>query len=110
MVIGYKYIKDYFKPLAKKLIKSYKLSNDSKILDIGCGKGFLLYEIKKILPYINVSGCDFSNYAIKTQKRDKKYLFNHDARKIFKLKDKSFDLVIPINMIHNLKYLKLKPV
>lgn len=101
---GYKYIKDYFKPLAKKLIKSYKLSNDSKILDIGCGKGFLLYEIKKILPYINVSGCDFSNYAIKNSKKEiKKYLFNHDARKIFKLKDKSFDLVISINMIHNFK-------
>ena len=101
---GYKYIKDYFKPLAKKLIKSYKLSNNSKILDVGCGKGFLLYEIKKILPHINVSGCDLSNYAIKNSKKEiKKYLFNHDARKIFKFKDKSFDLVISINLIHNFK-------
>ena len=34
-------------PVAKKIIKTYKLSNNSKILDVGCGKGFLLYEIKK---------------------------------------------------------------
>ena len=66
---GYKYIKDYFKPLAKKLIKSYKLSNDLKILDIGCGKGFLLYEIKENLPHINVSGCDFLITQLKTQKK-----------------------------------------
>ncbi len=101
---GYKYLKGYFKPLALKLIKTYRLSNNSRILDIGCGKGFLLYEIKKILPRINISGCDFSNYAIRNSKKEiKKYLFNHDARKNFKFKDNSFDLVISINMIHNFK-------
>ena len=47
---GYKYIKDYWTPVAIKLIKNYKLTNKSKILDVGCGKAFLLYEIKKLLP------------------------------------------------------------
>ena len=27
--------------------KIHKLNNKSKILDVGCGKGYLLYEIKK---------------------------------------------------------------
>ena len=61
---GYKYIEKYWIPVAKKLIKQYNLNNESKILDIGCGKGFLLYEIKKILPQIRISGFDISKYAI----------------------------------------------
>ena len=43
---GYKYIPGRWKPVAKKLIKTYKLNSKSKILDAGCGKGFLLHEIK----------------------------------------------------------------
>ena len=46
---GYKYIPGRWKKVAKNLIKKYKLNNNSKILDVGCGKGFLLYEIKKLL-------------------------------------------------------------
>ena len=42
---GYKYIPGRLEPVAKKLIKKFKLNN-SKILDIGCGKGYLLFEIK----------------------------------------------------------------
>ena len=38
---------DYHKPLAKKLIKTYKLNNNSKILDIGCGKRFPTLRNKK---------------------------------------------------------------
>ena len=44
---GFKYIPGRLTPLANKIIKAYKLSNKSKILDVGCGKGYLLYEIKK---------------------------------------------------------------
>ena len=45
-----------WEPVARKLIERYKLTNDSKILDVGCGKAFLLFEIKKILPEIKVVG------------------------------------------------------
>ena len=44
---GYKYIPGRWQPVAKKIIKNFKLNNKSKILDVGCGKGFLLVEIKK---------------------------------------------------------------
>ena len=44
---GYKFIEGLITPIAKKIIKDYKLDNKSRILDAGCGKGFLLYEIKK---------------------------------------------------------------
>ena len=57
---GYKFIEGLVTPIAKKIIKDYKLNNNSKILDAGCGKGFLLYEIKKLLPNINIQGFDVS--------------------------------------------------
>ena len=62
---GYKYIENYWVPIAKKLIKKYNLSNRSSLLDVGCGKGFLLFEIKKLLPGIKIEGLDISRYAIK---------------------------------------------
>ena len=43
---GYKYINGYWAPIVNKLIKYYKLSNSSKILDVGCGKGFLKNYLK----------------------------------------------------------------
>jgi 2-polyprenyl-3-methyl-5-hydroxy-6-metoxy-1,4-benzoquinol methylase len=62
---GYKYIPNRWSKLARKLIKKYDLKNDSKILDIGCGKGFLLADIKNLLPKIDVTGYDISRYAKK---------------------------------------------
>tara|TARA_B100000963_G_scaffold29270_1_gene21703 strand:- start:30449 stop:31510 length:1062 start_codon:yes stop_codon:yes gene_type:complete len=102
---GYYYIPGYHEVVARKLIKDYKLNNGSKILDIGCGKGFLLYEIKKILKGIQVVGLDFSNYAIKKSKSEiKKYLIQHDINNGLKIfKEKSFDLVLCINTLHNIK-------
>ena len=42
---GYKFIEGRWQSVAEKLIQNYNLTNDSKILDVGCGKGFLLFEI-----------------------------------------------------------------
>lgn len=106
---GYNYIKDYWKPLAKKLIKKYKLNNKSSILDIGCGKGFLLYEILLLLPKIKIYGFDVSSYAVKNSKIEiKKKIFKYDIRKKLPYKLNQFDLVISINTLHNLHIYDLK--
>ena len=65
---GFKYIPGRLTPVAK-LIKNYNLNNKSKILDVGCGKGYLLYEIKKIIPGAKIVGIDISKYALKIQKK-----------------------------------------
>ncbi len=101
---GYKYIPDRWKNAALKLIKLYKLNNQSKVLDVGCGKGFLLYEIKKILPNINITGIDISSYGLKNSKKEiKKYLFKYDIKNSLKFKYNQFDLVFSINTLHNLE-------
>ena len=100
---GYKYIPGRWSKVAKKILKNYKLNSKSKILDVGCGKGFLLKEIKNILPGIKIVGFDISKYAIKNSHPDiKKFLFKHDVRKRFPFKKKYYDLVISINTLHNL--------
>tara|TARA_B100001057_G_scaffold493585_1_gene588348 strand:+ start:3663 stop:4325 length:663 start_codon:yes stop_codon:yes gene_type:complete len=99
---GYKYIQNYWKKTAIKIINTYKLKNDSSILDIGCGKGFLLFEIKKLIPEINIIGIDKSKYAITNAKKEiKKSLRIYDATKKLPFKKNSFDLVISLGTLHN---------
>jgi|TARA_B110000261_G_C12971245_1_gene312579 ubiquinone/menaquinone biosynthesis C-methylase UbiE len=99
---GLKYNQKYWKNVTKDFIKYYKLNNKSSILDIGCAKGYMLYDFKKALPKLKVTGIDISKYAIKNSKKEiKNFLKVGDAKKL-KFKDNSFDLVIAINTIHNL--------
>lgn len=94
---------------AKKLIELYKLPKGAKILDAGCGKGFLLYEFKKLLPNCEVRGFDISKYALENSKEEvKKNLFAHKAQDPYPFGDKEFDLVISITTLHNLYVGELK--
>ena len=101
---GYKYIKGRWGKVAKKLIQLYNLKNNSKILDVGCGKGYLLYEIKKVLPKIRIYGLDISNHALKNSPDEiKKYLIKHDIKNGLNFKKNSFDLVFSLATLHNLE-------
>jgi len=101
---GYKYIKGYHSILAKKLIKDYSLNEKSKILDVGCGKGYLLFEIKKILKKAQIYGIDNSRYAKNNAKAEiKKNIKIYDINNKLDYENKFFDLVISINTLHNLK-------
>jgi len=105
---GYKYDGRY-EIVAKKLIQEYNLKKNAKILDVGCGKGFLLYEFKKLLPGSEVRGFDISKYAIENSKEEiRSGLFVYDAKDSYPFKDKEFDLVFSITTLHNLKIFNLK--
>ena len=81
---GYKYIEGWWEPVAQQLIDTYHLVSGSRILDVGCGKGFLLYEIYKKNPEINIQGFDISQYAIENSKDEiKMHLSEFDARNLF---------------------------
>ena len=104
---GYKY-DGRWEPIAKKMIDHYKLKSDSKILDVGCGKGFILYEFKKLLPNSEIKGLDISSYAIKNAKDEvKKDLVLGYANSLPFEKD-YFDLVISLNTLHNLHCYDMK--
>ena len=51
---GYRYDGRWIK-IAKSIIKRYKLKKGDKVLDIGCAKGFLMFELKKREHYVKPS-------------------------------------------------------
>ncbi|MBF0319218.1 MAG: class I SAM-dependent methyltransferase [Nitrospirae bacterium] len=105
---GYKY-DGRWKVVAEKLIETYSLAGDVSILDVGCGKAFLLYEIKQLLPKAKITGFDISEYAIENSKSEiKENLFVYDARVPYPFGDKEFDLVISITTLHNFPIYDLK--
>jgi len=61
---GYKYIPGRWRPVAETFIDRYKLGPGSKVLDIGCGKGFLLYELQLLEPKLELFGIDISQYGL----------------------------------------------
>lgn len=100
---GYKY-DGRWEIVAKKLIEHYKLPADAKVLDAGCGKGFLLYEFKKLLPNSTIKGFDISEYAISNAKEEvKKDLVVRSAQEPFPFKDKEFDLALSLTTLYNLE-------
>lgn len=89
--------------VADRIIEVYDLKPDAKILDVGCGKAFLLYELMTRLPEGRVAGFDISTYGLEHAKEEvQPFLFEHDANKPFPYADKSFDLVISLGTLHNL--------
>ena len=105
---GYRY-DGRWSSVAEKMIKNYNLPPNAEILDVGCGKGFLLYEFKKLLPSSKITGFDISEYAIANSKEEiRGSLFAHKAQDAYPFSDKKFDLVISITTLHNLCLSDLK--
>lgn len=98
-----------WKVVAQDFIKQYGLKDGCKILDVGCGKAFLLYELQQLLPNATIVGIDSSEYALDNAKQEiKDKLFVHKAQDVYPFKDDEFDLVISLNTLHNLKIYELK--
>ena len=100
---GYYYNSKFWTEVVKDLNNFYKLKSGSKILDIGCGKGFMLFDFMKLNPNFVLEGIDISDYAITNAVPEvKKFLKVGDAKSL-PYEDNSFDLVISINTTHNLE-------
>ena len=106
---GYKYMPGHWKPVADSLIENYKLDNDSSVLDVGCGKAYLLYEMKLILPGLRVVGFDISNHGLSDSRPEiRDNLFIARAQDPYKFNDNEFDLVISLGCLHNLRIFELQ--
>ena len=101
---GYKYIPGHWKRMAEQLIKTYNLGPGSKVLDVGCGKAFLLHEMKLIEPDLIIYGFDISQYALeKNLDTTKPHVYCQKAQDKYKYKDKEIDLVISLHVLHSLR-------
>jgi 2-polyprenyl-3-methyl-5-hydroxy-6-metoxy-1,4-benzoquinol methylase len=105
---GFSYHSRFWQPVIPDFQCTYGLSKSSKILDVGCAKGFMLYDFRVLIPEIEVRGIDISEYAIQEGYPEvKPFLQVGDACSL-PYPSRSFDLVISINTIHNLEQSELK--
>ena len=88
--------------VVENIIRYYGLKPGSRILDVGCGKGFLLYEFTQALPDVQVSGIDISQYAIQHAKEEVRPFLKVGTAVKLPFPDRSFDFVISVNTLHNL--------
>ncbi|MCP4351300.1 MAG: class I SAM-dependent methyltransferase [Desulfobacterales bacterium] len=98
---GYRY-DGRWKVVADAMISHYGIKPGDKMLDVGCGKAFLLYEFTQSEPNVEVAGIDISEYAIEHAKEEvRPFLHTGNAIEL-PFEDNSFDLVFSINTLHNL--------
>jgi protein-L-isoaspartate(D-aspartate) O-methyltransferase len=99
---GYKYIPGRWAPVAKAMADHYQLKAGDRVLDVGCGKGFQLYELALAVPGLEVYGIDISEYAIANAHEAVKDRLHVCSATSLPFDDRFFDYVFSINTLHNL--------
>lgn len=99
---GYAYHPRFWSQVAVDIRDTYQLQPSAKILDVGCAKGFLLYDLAELLPDATLVGVDISEYALGNSKKHERVSFARANAHSLPFATNSFDLVLSINTIHNL--------
>jgi SAM-dependent methyltransferase len=99
---GYRYLEGRWEKVARLMAAQYGIKPGDKILDIGCGKGFLLYDFTKVVPGIEVFGIDISSYAIDNSKAEISDRLQVGNATSLPFPDRHFDFVYSITTLHNL--------
>ena len=99
---GYRY-DGRWRSVAEKIAGHYQLKAGQSVLDVGCGKAYLLYELTQVVPGLNVQGIDVSDYALAHAKEEvQPFLSKGKAQDLSRFADNSFDFVISLTTLHNL--------
>ena len=99
---GYNYHPRFWQATVKRLRDHYQLAENASVLDVGCGKGYMLHDFKELMPNLTIAGIDISEYAIERAIETVSPFLRVGNAKKLPYDDKSFDLVISINTVHNL--------
>jgi len=106
---GYRYLPGRWQPVAEGLIQEYGLTDQSSVLDLGCGKAFLLHELKLLLPGLRICGIDISEYGLKHATANvQPHLLKQKVQDPLPFGDQEFDLVISLGTFHNLRLFELQ--
>ena len=105
---GFNYNPRFWQTVVKDFQNYWNLNEKSSILDVGCAKGFMLFDFYQLIPGMKIEGIDISEYAINNSKSEvSNFLHVGDASSL-SYEDNSFDYIISINTIHNLDIAECK--
>jgi len=99
---GYTYDPRFWSPVVPDFIAHFEISQASSVLDVGCGKGFMLFDFQAELPGLSIAGLDVSHYAIENALPEVRRSLQIGNALELPFPDNSFDFVFSINTIHNL--------
>ena len=100
---GFSYAPRFWQPVVPTFQTHFGLTGESSVLDVGCAKGFMLYDLSEMIPGIAVQGIDVSSYAIENALDEMRPCVAVGDARSLAFPDSSFDVVISINTIHNLE-------
>jgi protein-L-isoaspartate(D-aspartate) O-methyltransferase len=92
-----------WRPVAEAMAAHYGIKAGDRILDVGCGKGFLLYEFGQVVPGAELHGVDISEYAVENAKEEVRAAIAVGNASCLPFEDDSFDLVVSVTTLHNLQ-------
>ena len=99
---GFNYNPRFWTPVIPTFQDHFCLTADSRVLDVGCAKGFMMHDVSLAIPGITVKGVDISGYAIANGMKDMRpHMFAADCKDL-PFNTKEFDVAIAINTLHNL--------
>ena len=99
---GYRYDGRWV-PVAADIVKHFNLKAGDRILDVGCAKGFLVKDLLKVCPGLEVFGLDISEYALMKCEPEVVGRLHLGSASNLPFPDNSFNAVISLNTIHNLE-------
>ena len=99
---GYRYIPGRWERVARAMVEHYGIKPGDRILDVGCGKGFLLHDFTKVVPNLQLHGIDISDYAIRNSKEEIRDRLAVGSATSLPFPDGHFDFVFSITTLHNL--------
>jgi SAM-dependent methyltransferase len=100
---GYRYNPRFWTEVAEDMVAHWKLKPGDRVLDVGCGKGFLVKDLMRTCPGLEVFGLDISEYALMNCEPEVVgRLHLGDCMKM-PFPDNSFAAVTAINVVHNLE-------
>ena len=100
---GFDYDPKFWQPVIPIFQNYWNLKKENSVLDVGCGKGFMLFDLYKMIAGIRLAGVDISEYAINNSVPEIKGFLKIANAKKLPFPSNSFDVVISINTIHNLE-------
>lgn len=100
---GFHYNPRFWQPVIPDFQSHFNLTANSRVLDVGCAKGFMMHDMQQLIPGIDVRGVDISAYAVEHAQPEVKANIQQACATQLPFEDDTFDTVISVNTVHNLE-------